>query len=75
MIGWQIEIANEYGVSSRSNKNVLKLDGDDIAQPVNWTVHFKQVNWMACEMYLIKKIFLMFFINSEETNDQKIGGF
>lgn len=51
VVEWRLTV-NEYGVSSRRDKNVLKLDCGDVAQPVNIIVNFKQVNWMVCELYL-----------------------
>lgn len=43
VVEWRLTV-NEYGVSSRRDKNVLKLDCGDVAQPVNIIVNFKQVN-------------------------------
>lgn len=55
---------NRHRVSFCSDKNVLKLDCDDVAQPYeytenHWTVHFNRVNVLLRELYLnLKKVCL-----------------
>jgi hypothetical protein len=63
--GWGVEwelTANGYWISLWSNGNILKLAMVMVAQPCehtknHWTVHFKWLYFIACELYLYKVIF------------------
>jgi hypothetical protein len=63
--GWGVEwelTANGYWISLWSNGNILKLAMVMVAQPCehtknHWTVHFKWLDFIACELYLYKVIF------------------
>ena len=56
MSGARRMIVNGYGVSLWSDDNVLKLDYGDscITFWTQWTVNFKSVDFMVCELYFNK---------------------